>query len=227
MRSFTRDEMIAEIYPNMSRQRLFGKKRFVEMFDRARAEQDSVSILGLRLDLMEYLRSFSIQSRDIWKQDQRIFKIASIIVSRSLDPECDPELAAFKEQTNFAAKLLQNAKHEFKLGFFDPSGRNGFLVSVDKRHVKEATCKLMEELRYLARVRCANELFGISTTLFEFQLVHYSRKAEVDGERDFFSCSDPYPCYHKGTMYTYTDIDLKLIVSLIRNLGRLALNRSK
>lgn len=69
MKSFTRDEMIAEIYPNMSRQKLLGKKRFVEMFERAKAEQDSVSILGLRLDLMEYLRSFSIQSRDIWKQD--------------------------------------------------------------------------------------------------------------------------------------------------------------
>jgi len=85
----------------------------------------------------------------------------------------------------------------------------------------------MEELRYLARARCTHELFGISTTLYEFQFVHYSRKSELDGEKDFFICSESFPCYHKENQYTYTDIDLKLIVASIRNLGKLALSRSK
>lgn len=225
MRNFTRDEMISELYPNMARNRYFGKKKFVEMFKLAKEEQDSVNILGLRLDLMEFLRTFNSQSRDIWKQDQRIFKIASIIATRALDPFYCESLKQLQEQSNFSAKLLQNAKHEFRLGFLDAGQRTGFLVTVDKRHVKDATCKLMEELRYLARAKCADELFGISTTLYEWQFVHYSRKGEIAGEKDFFTASEPYPCYYKNLQYTYTDLDIKLIVALIRNMAKLAISR--
>jgi hypothetical protein len=45
--------MVAEIYPNMARMKLFGKKRFVEMFKEAKEEIANVNILGLRLDLFE------------------------------------------------------------------------------------------------------------------------------------------------------------------------------
>jgi hypothetical protein len=53
MKTFTRDQMVAEIYPNMARMKLFGKKRFVEMFKEAKKEIANVNILGLRLDLFE------------------------------------------------------------------------------------------------------------------------------------------------------------------------------
>ena len=52
MRNFSRDEMIAELYPNSARNKLFGKKKFIEMFANAQLEQDKINILGLRLDLM-------------------------------------------------------------------------------------------------------------------------------------------------------------------------------
>jgi hypothetical protein len=46
--------------------------------------------------------------------------------------------------------------------------KNGFVLQVDKRYLKEATCRAMEEMRYLARANQTNEMFGIATTLYEW-----------------------------------------------------------
>jgi hypothetical protein len=86
--------MIAELYPYTARMKLFSK-RFPDLVKRATDEQDSVSLLGLRLDLLSYLKA-TCQARDLWKQDSRIFAVARMVLQHSLDADTDPALGVLQ-----------------------------------------------------------------------------------------------------------------------------------
>ena len=44
----------------------------------------------------------------------------------------------------------------------------GFVIAADKKAVKTAACKAIEEMRHLARSRNSDEIFGIVTNLYEW-----------------------------------------------------------
>ena len=70
-------------------------------------------------------------------------------------------------------------------------------------------------MRHLARSRNSDEIFGIVTNLYEWQILHYSRTTEISNEPNFFTASQLYPLYHKNKSYTYADLDMKLILALL------------
>ena len=56
----------------------------------------------------------------------------------------------------------------------------------------------MEEMRFLARSRNIDEIWGVSTDLYSWHFVHYSKKDELSGQKDFYTMTEAYPCYVKN-----------------------------
>ena len=75
---------------------------------------------------------------------------------------------------------------DFRLGIMQNSG---ILVRADKRFVKEAMLLVMEDLRCIARVRGLDVVYGIATSLFEWQLVRYELDKEIRMESTGFEVS--------------------------------------
>ena len=122
-----------------------------------------------------------------------------IIMKTVLDSKVYEAFEDFSVMTNFRVTQMKNVKHDFKMAVLDRKTNSfGFVVSCDKRMVKESSCRVMEEMRFLARARNCDELFGISTTLYEWQFLHYSRKGELAEEKDFYTMSSSYPLYYKS-----------------------------
>ena len=88
------------------------------------------------------------------------------------------DVSGFMVLENF--KLKNGAQsHEFKLGLLSQS-QSGILVRLDKRFVKEPMLDLMEDLRFFARARPSVDIvWGIATSLYEWQLVRYSKQLEI------------------------------------------------
>ena len=92
----------------------------------------------------------------------------------------------------------------------------GMVICCSKKIVKEAVVQCMEEMRFLARARNLVEIWGIATTLYDWQIVHYSKRDEIAEKKDFYTVSQIYPCYIKDGSYSYADMDMKMVISLIR-----------
>ena len=90
------------------------------------------------------------------------------------------------------------------------------IVRLDKRMVKEAMVTLMEDLRFYARARNVDEVWGVATSLYEWQIVWYSKHKEINQHPEFFMMSKVYKLYYKEKQYTYTDIDLKFLIATLR-----------
>ena len=115
-----------------------------------------------------------------------------------LDEKVDPCFVDFATVKNFRVTQAKNLKHDFKMAVLDTQTSSfGFVILCDKRFIKECSIKVMEEMRFLARARNCEEIFGIATTLYEWQFLHYSRKGELEKTKDFYSISHPYPLYYK------------------------------
>ena len=83
--------------------------------------------------------------------------------------------------------------------------------------VKEATIECMEEMRFLARARNIDEMWGVATNLYDWQFVNYNKADEIFGKKDFYSVSALYPCYMKNSsQYTYSDNDMKMTIAMLR-----------
>ena len=78
----------------------------------------------------------------------------------------------------------------------------------------------MEEMRFLARARNLDEIWGVATSLYDWQFVHYSRLEELTGGKDFYTVSQTYPCYVKDNQYTYSDMDMKMIIAILKSILR-------
>jgi len=86
MKVFTTEDFTSKLYPAAAQRKQFGKRDFPWIFEEAKETADGVSLIGLRLDLLRFVRTFNSEARDIWKQDARMYKVASIILKRALDP---------------------------------------------------------------------------------------------------------------------------------------------
>ena len=56
---------------------------------------------------------------------------------------------------------------------------HGIIFCTDKKVLKDACISLMDQMRLLCRSRNLNEVFGVATTLYEWQIVYYSRTKEL------------------------------------------------
>ena len=91
------------------------------------------------------------------------------------------------------------SKHDFNMAILDKkTSCFGMIVNCNKWHVKEATIECMEEMRFLARARNIDELWGVATNLYEWQFVHYSKIEELAENKDFYTLSNTFPCYVKN-----------------------------
>ena len=80
--------------------------------------------------------------------------------------QCFDDFAIFK---NFRVAQAKNVKHDFKMAILDSKTSSfGFVIQCDKRFIKDCSIKVMEEMRFLARARNCEEIFGIATTLYEW-----------------------------------------------------------
>ena len=73
----------------------------------------------------------------------------------------------------------------------------GIIVNCNKWHVKEATIQCMEEMRFLSRARNIDDMWGVSTNLYDWQFLHYCKASELAGQKDFYTLSNIYPCWMK------------------------------
>jgi len=88
------------------------------------------------------------------------------------------DVSGFMVLDNFKLKNGSQSR-EFKLGLLSQS-QSGILVRLDKRFVKEPMLDLMEDLRFFARARPNVDIvWGIATSLYEWQLVRYSKQLEI------------------------------------------------
>lgn len=86
----------------------------------------------------------------------------------------------------------------------------------------------MEEMRLLARARNIDEIWGVATTLYEWQFIHYSKTDELAGRNDFYTFSTIFPCWLKNsTQYTFSDADMKHILSILTSILNLALRQQR
>ena len=116
-----------------------------------------------------------------------------------VSPAASTELhQTFEVIERFRVTLMQLTKHDFKMAVLDKrTSCFGLVVNCNKWIAKEATVSCMEEMRFLARARNLDEVWGVSTTLYDWQFIHYSKKAELAGDKDFYTLSGIYPCYKK------------------------------
>lgn len=74
----------------------------------------------------------------------------------------------------------------------------------------------MEDLRFFARARPdVDFVWGIATSLYEWQLVRYSKKLEIQ-QQECFEMSKVYRLYWKEKQYTYADLDMKYLIAVVR-----------
>lgn len=91
-------------------------------------------------------------------------------------------------------------------------------MRLDKRFVKEPMLDLMEDLRFFTRARPdVDVVWGIATSLYEWQLVRYSKQLEVR-QQECFEMSKVYRLYWKEKQYTYADLDMKYLIAVVREL---------
>lgn len=82
----------------------------------------------------------------------------------------------------------------------------------------------MHEMRFFCQSTGALEIYGMSTTLLEFQIVHYS-VGDEQKTGNGFSMSEAMRAWYKEMQYSYCDLDLKKVVAIVRNVGREAVKK--
>jgi len=86
---------------------------------------------------------------------------------------------------------------------------SGMVARLHKKFVKDAMLEVMEDLRFIARDRSLDVVYGIATNLFEWQIVRYEMSKEINQQSSGFEISDIRKLYYKDKQYTYADIDMK------------------
>ena len=141
------------------------------------------------------MRTFGGAARDIWKKNDRIQHICSIIVRAALNPKANQIFGKFEIFDNYRVALMTLRK-EFGLTVIDKAtNTHGFIVQTHKKMCKEAVYRAMEDMRYLCRARNVETMYAFATNLYDWQIVHYSKRKELDGEEDFFQLSQVFKLY--------------------------------
>ena len=91
----------------------------------------------------------------------------------------------------------------------------GIIFSTDKKIVKDAMISLMDQMRLFCRSRNLDHIYGMATNLYEWQIVHYNRTAELQKEINYFQMSQIFKLYDRNKQYSYSDLDMKFIMRLI------------
>ena len=159
-----RDDILSKQYPSASRLRKL-QKTHAHLFSNRGTYLD---ILKLRINLQAYLKEFDSAARDIWKQDLRMLRVFKIIMEHTFP--------SVEVKDQFKLSIGKDQSREFKLAVESPA----ILVRLDKRMVKEAMVALMEDLRFFARARNIDEVWGVATSLYEWQVVWYSKHREIN-----------------------------------------------
>ena len=167
--------------------------------------------------------------RDLWKSNRRIYHVTELIINEALSATVHPELAeVFGVVQNFRMTLMNDSKHDFKLAVLDKrTSCFGMVIACNKWIVKDAVVQCMEEMRFLARARNIDEIWGIANDLYSWQFIHYSRQDELMGKKDFYTMSAVFPCYVKDNQYTYADKDMKLVIAMLRAVLKSCLKQQK
>ena len=154
----------------------------------------------------------------MWKSEARLFSIVKLILRDVISVHDEAELHdTFEIVEKFRVTLQRSVKHDFAMAVLDKRTSSfGLILNCNKQIVKEAVVQCMEEARFLARARNISDVWGVATNLYEWKFVHYSKQDELNGQKDFYTVSQSYPCYVNNNRYTYKDMDMKLIVSLLR-----------
>ncbi|TNV77967.1 hypothetical protein FGO68_gene5846 [Halteria grandinella] len=223
MKYYRREDFMAEIYPQVSRLKKMGTVTHSHMFKRALERQGKVEIMNTRLDILQYLRIQKIEAKEMWRQDQRMQEFCRILLKNALDKKVDPRYEQFQLFDAFRVTFMK-FRREFKLAAFDTmTNTHGILVVTHKKMVKEAVYQAMEDLRFLCRARNIDYMYALASNLHEFQFVYYDRQRELTSHgadfKDFFQLSPIYKLYIREKNYTYADNDLKMIISLIREIS--------
>ena len=95
MKYFRREDFMKDIYPKIAQRKKFGIVSHKEMFKKAVEIQAKVNILNTRLDILQFIRSFGGEAREIWRQDQRMQELCRVIVKNAIDKNVDPAFAEF------------------------------------------------------------------------------------------------------------------------------------
>ena len=217
-------------YPKFASKRFLMKPKGLgfEVLDYANKNWKQIDILHLRIDLLGYVRSFSKHPREIWNRGERLDHIVKIILEHSLEMHKKRQGTNSKSDKPFLAEyeIIENLKinfmkqkKEMKILCLDKQTQSsGFIISTDKKVLKEAMHSLMMQMRLLCRARNLDEIWGIATNLYEWQVIRYSRVCELQKQDNFFQLSHIFKVYDKNKQYSYSDLDMKFIMGLFQSL---------
>jgi len=197
--------LIKKIYPETVRKKLLGTKKHFQIFSEARTNQHSVNLMVLRASLAAFfskgffINTKALHPRDVWKSNRRLYALVEVILKEVLTKTVHEEFDAFHILQNFRLTLLNDYNHDFKLAVLDKRTNSfGMIICCNKWVVKDATVKCMEEMRFCARSRNIDDIWGVATDLYSWYFIHYSKKDELEGKKDFYTMTDVYPCYVKN-----------------------------
>ncbi len=67
MKYYRREDFMRDMYPKAARVKKFGIESHKDQFRRALKFADKANIINTRLDLMQFIRSFGGEAREIWR----------------------------------------------------------------------------------------------------------------------------------------------------------------
>lgn len=67
MKYYRREDFMKDMYPKAARIKRFGTQTHREHFKRALKLAEKANIINTRLDIMQFVRSFGGEAREIWR----------------------------------------------------------------------------------------------------------------------------------------------------------------
>ena len=84
MKMLKEKDIIKRIYPEAAKKQYLGTKKYHSIFADARDVRNSVNLMVLRSNILNYHKVFKsgcgLAHRDVWKSNQRLYEISKVIL---------------------------------------------------------------------------------------------------------------------------------------------------